>query len=154
METKNLAELIKKAGKTKRVGEFKCPYIPEFFVKIAYASKFILTNIREIARESFTNPRTREREERLNDDKLRSEYARQIIIDWRGLTGEKLQRILPGLKIVGKDKGEDIPYSSVIAEALLEVSLEFENWAIDMATDVENYSHIADGKEKELENLG
>ena len=153
METKNLAELIKKAGKSKRVGEFKCPYISEFYVSIAHASKFILTQIREVARETWTNPRTREREEKFNDDKLRKEYSRQIVINWRGLTAEKLQHILPGLKIVGKENTDDIPYSSVIAEAILEVSLEFENWAIDIATNVENYSHIAEEKGKELENL-
>jgi len=152
-QTKDLASLIRKAGKSQRVAEFLCPFAPEFYVTIAYASKFVLNQIREVSRTIQTNFRTREREERLDDDKLRKEYARQIIVNWRGLTGEKLQKLVPGIEIKKSDLDKEIPYTQEVAISLLEVSMEFENWVIDICTNVENYSHIAEQKEKEQENL-
>lgn len=152
-KTKDFASLIRKAGKAQRTGEFSCPYIKEFFVEIAYASKFVLNQIREVAREIHGNPRTGAKEERLNEDKLRNEYARQIIRDWRGLTPEKLPDILPGLEYSDAEKVKDIPFTHDIALALLEASLEFEAWIIDIATEVQNFKHVAEEQEKIEENL-
>jgi hypothetical protein len=154
IETKNLAAAIKKAGKAQRIAEFQFPFLPEVYFKISYASKFMLNQIREVAREVWTNPRTRSQEERFNDEKLRAEYCRHIIRDWRGLTVGKLRKIVPGI-----DAGEgvtdetELGYSFDVASALLEVSLEFEGWVIDTATNVENYSKIAEIKADQLENL-
>jgi len=158
MKANELAEQIKKAGRQQRVIEFKCPYIPECFVSLAFANRFVLNQIREAAREVFTNPRTRLQEERFNDEKLRAAYAQQIIQDWKGLTYEKLQKLIPGLEVKdenGKavDLKAEVPYDTEVAGALLSESLEFENWVIDIASNVENYSHIAERKKKEIENL-
>ncbi len=85
-----------------RVTRLLCPYIPEFYVKIAYASKFVMNNIREIARESVTNFRTREKEEKLNDEKLRKEYALESMDEevgkCRKCTGLKYVRENVGMK--------------------------------------------------------
>lgn len=153
MESKDFASLIRQAGKAKRTGEFKCPYIKDFFVEITYASKMILNQIRDVAKEISGNPRTGQREERLNEDKLRNEYARQIIRSWRGLTPEKLVNMLPGVEYSEEDKDKDITFSADTAIAMLEVSLEFEAWIIDIATEVSNFKHVAEEQEKEEENL-
>lgn len=145
--------LIKKAGKAQRVGEFQCPYVKDFYVKIAYASKFVMNQIRDAAKEVVSNPRTREREERLNDEKLRKEYTRQLILGWRGLTVGTLAKIVPGA-ISDADQAKEIPFDIETAEAILEVSLEFENWVIDVATSVDNYTSLVEQKQKEAENLG
>jgi len=154
MAPAELAGWIRKAGKAQRTLEFQCPYVKDFFVQITYASKFILTQIREVAREIWTNPRTREREEKMNDDKLRKEYAKQIIAGWRGLTVEKLSKFLPGIKIEGAtSKDTEVPFEADVAVAFLEVSIEFENWVVSTATEVENYSSVAEQKKAEFENL-
>jgi len=150
----DLSELVRKAGKDKRIIEFQCPYIPKFYVKIAFASKFVLGQIREISKEIFYDARTRVREEKLNDDKLRREYAKQIVIDWRGLTVDSLKKILPSLEVEKDvDVSKEILYSAELTIAMLEVSLEFESWILDIASNVENFVAIAEQKEKEKENL-
>jgi len=158
MKASDLAEQIKKAGRAQRVIEFQCPYIPECFVSLVFANRFVLNQIREEAREVFTNPRTRLQEERFNDVKLREAYARQIIQDWKGLTYEKLQKLIPGLEVkdeAGKlvDLKAEVPFNTEIAVALLSESIEFENWVIEIASNVDNYSCIAGQKKKESENL-
>lgn len=151
--TKDFASLIRKAGKAQRTGEFSCPYIKDFHVELAYASKFVLNQIREVAREIHGNPRTGAKEERLNEDKLRNEYARQIILGWKGLTPAKADDLLPGLEFSESEKDKNIPFTHDIALALLEASLEFEAWVIDIATEVQNFKHVAEKQEKLEENL-
>jgi len=158
MKPNELAEQIKKAGRQQRVIEFQCPYIPECYVSLAFANRFVLNQIREAAREVFTNPRTRLQEEKFNDAKLREAYAVNVIQAWRGLTYEKLQQLIPGLEVkdeAGKpvDLKVDVPFDTTVAVALLSESLEFENWVIEIASNVDNYSHIAKQKKKESENL-
>jgi hypothetical protein len=150
---KDFAGLIRKAGKAQRTDEFSCPYIKDFKVEIAYASKFVLNQIREVAREIHGNPRTGQKEERLNEDKLRDEYARQIIRGWSGLTPAKLQDILPGVEYGEADRNRQIEFSQDVAVALLEASLEFEAWVIDIATEVQNFKHVAERQEELEENL-
>jgi len=158
MKAIELAEQIKKAGRIQRVIEFQCPYIPECFVSLAFANRFVLNQIREAAREVFKNPRTGLQEERFNDEKLRAAYAQHVIQDWKGLTYEKLQKLIPGLEIkdeAGKlvDPKDDVPFDTGVAAAMLNASIEFENWVIDIASTVDNYSNIAEQKKKEAKNL-
>jgi len=158
MKANDLAEQIKKAGKIQRVIEFQCPYIPECFVSLAFANRFVLNQIREAAREVFKNPRTGLQEERFNDEKLRAAYAQHVIQGWKGLTYEKLQKLIPGLEVkddAGKpvNSKDDVPFDTGVAAAMLNASIEFENWVIDIASTVDNYSNIAEQKKKETENL-
>lgn len=173
MKARQLADAIKVASETKRVREFQFPFIPGFYVSVAYASKFILNQIREIAREPVVNPRRGGvEEERLNDDKLRKEYAREIIKNWRGLTLTKLSKLIPGIEFTAdqlkeifpdekteteKDllalRNKEIPYSPLLGKQLMDSSIEFEGWIVDMSGNIENYSAITLQKEKELENL-
>jgi len=153
MDNKNLLNAIQKAGKVKRTLEFSCPYIKDFFVSITYANKMVLQDIRDASREVRFNPRTREREEELNEDKLREQYATKLISGWRGLTPRKLQKLLPGLSVEDEDLDNSIPYTKEIAIALLDSSLEFTSWVDSIATTVENFTAIEKKQEKELENL-
>ena len=150
-EKKDLVGLIKEAGRTQRVNEFECPYVEGFYVKLAYASKFILNQIREAARE-ITITRTGAREERLNEKKIREGYVRYVIKGWHGLTVGKLKKLLPSLEASGEDENREVPYSPEIAEALLDASLEFDNWVASVSGEIENFVHV-EQKEKEFENL-
>jgi len=157
MKPNEIAEYIQKAGKTQRIVEFQCPYILEFFVSLAYASKFAMNQILEVSKEISTDFRSGGRgqeTERLNDEKLRNAYAEWIIKNWRGLTIKKLQTLIPGMKVEEKiDSNTDVPHSHEVAVALLENSIEFENWVISIATNLKNYTQIAEQKKKEFENL-
>lgn len=155
MKPEQLAAYIRTAGKAQRTLEFQFPYIPEVYIKLTFASKHIMNQMNEIAREVFRNPRTGREDERFNNDKLRHEYATRIIASWRGLTFAKLQSLIPGMEIKGDAKSDDdVPFSTEVAEALLEVSIEYENWVVDVATSIKNYSQITEQKAKEItENL-
>jgi len=154
MENKDLAGWIQKGGKTQRVVESECPYIPGFHVKLTFVSKFLLGQIRDISREYWQNPRTGLREENFNEQKLREAYADFVISDWKGLTIGKLRKLVPALEVKGDVTEEtDVPFSRDVVLALLEQSLEFENWVVSIATDIRNYSKIAELKEKEYQNL-
>ena len=148
----NLADSIRKAGTKKSVVEFKNPDIPEFYVKISYASKFIMNQIADTARE-ISNDRMGRKIERFNEDTLRKEYATKIIQGWRGLTSEKLAKLIPTLQYDEEEKNREIPYDVDTAVAIFEVSGEFENWVLTVCTEVSNFTHIAKQKDEEYENL-
>jgi len=118
--------------------------------------------------------------DKLNREKLRAAYAQHLTLGWKGLTIRRLQDIIPGLgvdltlerakklfpdlaaeleevktdadlqKVIEK---VEVPYSIKLTTAMLEVSTEFENWILFTATDIQNYSVIAEEKKKEIENL-
>ena len=149
----NLVGMIKKAGKAQRTVEFLCPYTKEFYVDITWASKVILMTIRDASVEVFFNTKTRDREERLNDDKLRNEYVDQIVRGWRGLTPRELKKLLPGFTCEEENLDDDVPFEREIALVLMEYSVDFESWIIDTATLTENYTTVEEKKNKEFENL-
>jgi len=152
-----LAESIEKAGKVQRVVEFQCPYIDEFYVKIAHANKFIMSQIIDFARETQESVVRRgqtQEIERLNEDLLRQGYAEWIVTGWRGLTVDKLAKLIPGFKAEGAESGEqEVPYVTKVAIALFKVSMEFETWVVGIATNLKNYTRAAKKKAKQLENL-
>lgn len=152
-EQRNLAELIRKAGKAQRTGEFKFKLIEGFYATIAFASKFVMNQIREASIVTETNLRTNVIEETFDNDKLQEQYTLHLLKGWRGLTGQKLKNVIPGIGVADEDLEKEIPYDREIALALMEVSTEFENWVVGIATTVKNFTHVADRKEKELENL-
>lgn len=180
MEPNELAEFIKKAGKTQRVIEFECPFVEDFHVQIAYANKFTMNQIYDAARETKVDYRTQVPNDRLNREKLRAAYAEQLTLGWKGLTVAKLQEIIPGLRVdltrekmlklfskltpeitAAKDDAAlqkviekvEVPFDVLLSIAMLEVSLEFENWILFTATEIKNYSVIGEKKKAEIENL-
>jgi len=153
MDIKSLIGSIQKAGKTKRTIEFSCPYIKDFFVSITYANKMVLQEIRDASREVRFDPRTRERQEELNEGKLQEQYATKLVAGWRGLTPKNLRKLVPGLAVDDKDLDTNIPYSKEVAMAIFDNSLEFTAWVDSTATTIENYSVVEKKQTKELENL-
>lgn len=172
-EQKNIANWAATAGKAERIAEFKYPYADVFFVSIAYASRFVLNQIRQLAAEPYTDRRTRTREERLDDGKLQLGYAERIIKGWRGFNVGKLEKIIPGtldeaiasyeeakkknpeLKVpsVEEIKKMKVDYSVQTAQTILSNSVDFMNWVVEIAGNAENYSAVAAKKKKEYENL-
>jgi len=156
----NLGEWIKKAGESQRVSEFQYPFASTFFVNIAYASKFLLGQIREASKEISMNLRTHQSEDHINENKMRDEYARVIIKGWRGLTIKALYLLVPGLDVVMEKEtagtiGDEveIPYDPAIASIIMKNSLDFETWIIDIAVNSANFSKIAESKKAQIENL-
>jgi len=153
MTSQELASLIRKAGEKERVNEFEFPEISGFRVKLAYASKMLMSQIREVARVVRKNFRTGRIIEDFDEEKLRDAYANYIVKGWKGLTVDRLRECIPGIKITGKRGSEEIPYSVEVATALMDVSAEFENWIVEVAGDVHNYKDVAIKKKEQQENL-
>ena len=172
-EQKDIALWAAKAGKTERIAEFQYPYIDGFYVQVAYGSRFVLNQIRQLAAEPYTDRRTRTREEKLNDEKLQLGYAERIVKGWRGLTVGSLDRLIPGTldeaviqyeEEAKKNPEFKIPplteivetiveYSITTAASILGNSIDFMNWIVDVAGDSDRYSEVATQKQKEFENL-
>lgn len=171
VKIKDLAGMIQSAGKAQRVVTSECPWIEGFMVKIAFVGKFLMDQMRDRAREFWTNPRTGQREERFSNVKIREGYADHVILGWEGLTVDGLKTLLPGLELGDdierikkifpdleiknkKDVGKaPVPFDKELVLALLETSLEFETWVVSVATDLKNYSEIGERKEAQQENL-
>jgi len=173
VKQKDIASWIQKAGKTEQIREFQYPYLADFYVKIAFGSRAILNQIRQLALEPYTDRRTRSREERLNDEKLQLGYAERIVKDWRGLDVGKLDGLIPGTtdaaveqyKLAKEQNPElvtlpledikkvEVVYSIETATELMGNSIDFMTWVVEMAGNAENYAKIGAQKEKEYENL-
>ena len=172
-DQKDVSQWITKAGKTERVEEFQYPYVSDFYVKIAYASRFVLNQIRQQAAEGYTDRRTRTREERLNEEKVSLGYAERIVRGWKGLTVKGLDSLIPGtideavsqydeakkqnpdLKIQNQEEVEkiEVEYSIETTVGILTNSVDFMNWIVDIAGNAENYSKLAEKKQEQYENL-
>jgi len=172
-DQKDVAAWVSKAGKTEQIGEFQYPYLPDFFVTVAFGSRFILNQIRQLAVEPYTDRRTRSREERLNDEKLQLGYAERIVKGWKGMTVEKLESLIPGTIDVATEqykkakeanpelkspslndiKKIEVEYSVPTAAQILGNSIDFMNWIVEIAGDSANYAKVGARKEGEYKNL-
>jgi len=147
-----LISAIKKAGASEKVVEFQYPYMTDVFFKLAYASKQLLKGITDEARENFFNTRTRQQDDRINDEKFNRASARQLIKDWRGLTVGRLRKIVVGLEVAG-DEAQEIPYDEELSFVMMDNSIDLQLWVVNAATDVSNYAKIAEVKKEQYENL-
>ncbi len=173
-DLENISSWLSKAGKTERVAWFEYPYdIEGFSVKIAYASRFVLNQIRQQAVEIYTDRRTREKEEKINEEKLHRGYAERIIKDWKGLTLKGLDILIPGTldeaiaefeRRKRQDPGFEAPsreeienieveYSIDTAIELLNNSIDFMSWVVDMCSQPKAFASVAEKKKEEYENL-
>lgn len=143
---------IKKAGASELVIEFEYPYVPGVFFNLAYASKQMLRKISDASKESFFNTRTRQQEERTNSEKFDRTTTRELIRGWRGLTIGGLKKIVPGLSLDAPDNAE-VPYNEELAFVMADNSVDFQIWITNTAMSAENFSHIADKKKEQYENL-
>jgi len=171
---KDVATWIAKAGKTEQIREFEYPYGNlKFYVVIAFGSRFILNQIRQLAAEPYTDRRTRTSEEKLNDEKLQLGYAERIVKDWRELTVGKLENLIPGtidevieqyeetakenpdVKVpsIEEIKEIEVEYSVETAAQILGNSIDFMNWIVDVAGEAKNYAKVGTQKEKDYRNL-
>ena len=173
IKQRDITSWIQKAGKTEQIGEFQYPYLSDFYVLIAFGSRAILNQIRQLALEPYTDRRTRTKEDRLNDEKLQLGYAERIVKGWRGLNVEGLNTLIPGtteeaLTEYEKAKAEnaelvvptldeikkvEVVYSVETATELMGNSIDFMNWIVEMAGNSENYSKIGAQKKEEYDNL-
>lgn len=148
-----LISAIKQAGKAEKVVEFQYPYVPSVFMLISYASKQLLKQITEEAKESFFNVQTRQQEDRINDEKFNRAAARELVKGWREMKIKDLKTILAGRGEIKGAPDQDVPFDEELAFTLMDASLELQAWVINVATNVTNFSKIAEKKADELKNL-
>jgi len=148
-----LISAIQKAGKAEKVVEFQYPYVPSVFIRVSYASKQLLKQIIEEAKESFFNVQNRQQEDRINDEKFNRAAARELLKGWRGMTISGLKTILAGRGEITGSLDQDVPFDEELAFTLMDASLELQAWVINVATNVTNFAKIAEKKADELKNL-
>lgn len=121
----------------------------DFYVDINFVSMDKLTSIRTAALVNKFNPRTRDREETVDNDKFIDGYARAIIKGWKGLDIQTLSKIM-AVDAASENPKEEIPYSHEEAVELLQNSPNFLSFITDTLNDFEKFSQLR--KETNVKN--
>ncbi len=95
------------------------------------------------------NRRTHMREEVVDDDALREKIVRECVLDWKGLTPNKLRQWIPGIDIEPHD--QEIPYNPEDALALMDHLFGFENFIVNAIT--RSYEIIDEFEGEATQNL-
>lgn len=119
-----------------------------FKVKIAYYGKQQMQQLYEKCKVKTFNPRLARFDEDVDTNKFRKIYADTVIRDWSGLTIEVLSKLIP-VKGTPDPKAElaCTPDNKVV---LVTLSMEFDQWLAQIATDVEAFNQAK--AEAELKN--
>jgi hypothetical protein len=110
-----------------------------FEVKIAYLSRDELNKIRNNVTRTSWSPKTRQKEETIDQDLFVSEFVKACVIDWKGFTLQNASKILPLDIPEGADLQEVIDFSPEEAVALASNSAVFDAWLNDVIFDLANF---------------
>ena len=110
-----------------------------FEVKIAYLSRDELNKIRNNVTRISWSPKTRQKEETIDQDLFVSEFVKACVIDWKGFTLQNASKILPLDIPEGADLQEVIDFSPEEAVALASNSAVFDAWLNDVIFDLANF---------------
>ena len=126
------------------------PPLPGFIVKVGYISKEDVLEMNENAKEIIWVKH--KKEERTDRKKLTRKWAEKAILDWKGLTLEKLAALLP-IKVAEEDKNKEVPCTPENKFALLYYSTDFDIWVTEASTDVENFQSEVAGRKQRLDEV-
>ena len=110
-----------------------------FEVKIAYLSRDELNKIRNTVTRVSWSPKTRQKEETIDNELFVREFTKACVLDWRGFTLEHATRLLPLDIPEGSDLSEEIPFEFEEAIALAVNSTVFDAWLNDVIFDLANF---------------
>lgn len=114
------------------------PGIKGFEVEIAHLSRAQSIALRKKCTITKFDRKTKQPEETLDEDKFIAEFTKLTIKNWKGLTLEGLESLLP-IDRQGKPGDTPVPYSQEDAALLIEHSSEFDKWVNDQVYDLENF---------------
>ena len=127
-----------------------------FEVELVQGSGFemLLTHLSRTALRKLANRNTKKvwdrkanaRIEQLDEDRLFDDYAKNIVIDWRGLDVGILKQLLS----IDTDAPDEtnVPYSKENVTLLLKGCIGLDTWVTDGATDPMNFTEVS--KEDEV----
>jgi hypothetical protein len=110
-----------------------------FEVKIAYVSREELNKIRNSVTRVSWSPKTRQKEETIDNELFISEFVKAGVLDWKGLTLRHAARLLPIVVPEDADLDELIDFSPEEAVALSNNSTVFDSWLNDVIFDLANF---------------
>lgn len=110
-----------------------------FEVKVAYLSRDELSKIRNTVTRVSWSPKTRQKEETIDNELFISEFVKACVLGWKGLTLKHAQRLLPVSIPEGAELTEEIDFSPEEAVALAANSNVFDAWLNDVIFDLANF---------------
>ena len=108
-------------------------------VDICYLAREELLKLRKKCVTTTFDKKTRQPEEKLDEDKFIVEYCKAVIKGWSGLKYRYLEELL--LVDVGElDADDKLPYTQDNAELLMKNSNIFDTWVTETVGDLENFT--------------
>ena len=140
---------ISSVSVTDRTVEVEYPGIEGFKITLAYISRDAITKIRDSSVKLKFNPRTRQREEEVDQEKFLKLYVEKVIRGWSGLKMGDLHKLLP-VEVNSEQVEEEIPYSQEEAYDLISESTLFDQFVTDCMNDLDTFDNTA--KEESVKN--
>lgn len=110
-----------------------------FEVKVAYLSREELTKIRNAVTRVAFNPKTRQREDTIDNELFIKEFVKAVVLDWKGLTLDIASKFLPLSIPSDVDSSQEIEFSQENALDLSKNSPVFDSFLNDVCFDLERF---------------
>lgn len=110
-----------------------------FEVKVAYLSREELTKIRNAVTRVAFNPKTRQREDTIDNELFIKEFVKAVVLDWKGLTLDIASKFLPLSIPSDVDSSQVIEFSQENALDLSKNSPVFDSFLNDVCFDLERF---------------
>ena len=120
--------------------EFDYPGLDGFKVKLCYLSREELVKLRNRCVSQVFNKKTRQFEEKIDDDKFLKEYTSGVIKGWSGLKLKFLKHLLLVNEV--EDEEYELPFNEENVEILMKNSGDFDQWVTEMVGDLENFTTL------------
>jgi len=111
-------------------------YIDEFEIQIRFLSRPELSKLVEKSREYIWDKKDHMKIEKMNSDVFYNKFVDTVIVDWKGLTGETLKKMI-SVKV--DDPNIEIPFSKENAIELLKNAYDFDVFIQNQALDIEKF---------------
>ena len=111
--------------------------LPGFEVKLLHLSRPEMQKLQKAAtRITFI---ARQKTEELDSDMFVKAFAKNCILDWKGLTLEYAMKLLPILPPKNTDLTQEIPFSEEDAINLVKNSTTFDQWINGIVFDLDSF---------------
>ena len=146
---------FKNLAKKDAFAQFSYPGLEGFIVNLKHLNKDEANRVGDYCSIKKYNPRTKAYDYDFDVEKYKDYMAEHIIVDWKGLTYEKLNKMvvldMNELKTAGVQMSDTVEPTFENKKELLEMSIDFSNWVSDMIREAQNFAELQ--KKAEFENL-
>lgn len=126
-----------------------------FCVRLAFPPRDRFNKLMNGTRRIVTNPATKRPEESVDEEAVSAVYAKNVILDWKGLTPEILSSLLSmttdrakTFYTSPKEIADGLPYTEADAKDLMLKSISFDRWVANFIAEPANF---AKSKEAEVD---